>query len=145
MKKYVAQPDGTYAEYDDQSAEYLALKALPTDIRPVFLAASNTAVKAYFDAQTAKLAESLKIKEVSNRQFKEALIRQGKDDAAEATIAGLPSGTPEEIASKKIVTNLYYNSNTFQRENQTLLAFAPALGLNTPADIDAFFAYAATL
>jgi hypothetical protein len=142
---YIAQPDSTFAAVADQSPEHLSLKALPATVRPVFLTASNKAVKTFLDTQAAANAEAFKIKEVSNRQFKEALIRQGKDEVAEATIAGLPSGTPAEIASKKIVTNLYYNSNTFHRENQTLLAFAPALGLNTSADIDAFFAYAATL
>lgn len=143
--KYVAQPDGTFAAFDEASDLYAQLRALPADTRPTFLAASNAAVKAYLLAQDAYVAEAGKLKEVSNRQFKEALIRQGKDDAAETTVNGLPSGTPEEVAAKKVVANLYYNSNSFQRNNPTLLSFAPALGLNSPAEIDAFFAYAATL
>ena len=49
--KYIAQPDGSYAAIDETSELYTALKALPAETRPVFLAESNAAVKAYFAAQ----------------------------------------------------------------------------------------------
>lgn len=110
----------TKAEYDEQEAKRAA-------------------------AEAAAKAEAAKPKEVTARQFKEALILKGKDEVAEAAIASMPESTVAEKTTKKVVKNLYYTSNNFQKSNPTLLAFAPVIGLNTPAEIDAFFAFAAAL
>lgn len=49
--KYIAQPDGRYAEFDEASDAYAAIQALPAESKPAFLSATNAGVKAYFVAQ----------------------------------------------------------------------------------------------
>ena len=131
--KYIAQPDGTYAGYDETSDLYAALKALPAEVRPTFLAESNAAVKAYFAAQVKPISQ------VTARQAHEALIRKGLIDNIRNAIAGTPDPVEQAIA-----VNWFEKSNSFERDNKTLKAIAGAIGL-TPGDIDNLFKYASTL
>lgn len=146
--QYLKQPDGSIISF---------VPAFVTNDKgekiQVTAASGEETTKAAYDKQEAKRekekaaaqAEAAKPKEVTARQFKEALILKGKDEAAEATIASMPESTDAEKLKKKVVKNLYFTSNYFERNNTTLLAFAPFLGLSTPTEIDAFFAFAAGL
>lgn len=131
--KYIAQPDGSYAAIDETSELYPALKALPTETRPVFLAESNAAVKAYFAAQV-KLITS-----VTARQAHEALIRKNLIDNIRNAIAKIADPVEQAVAD-----NWFEKSNTFERNNETLKAVAGSIGLKAN-DIDNLFKYAATL
>ena len=131
--KYIAQPDGTYAAIDETSELYTALKALHAETRPVFLAESNTAVKAYFAAQVKPITS------VTARQAHEALIRNGLIDNIRNAIAKIADPIEQAIAN-----NWFEKSNSFERSNETLKAVAGSIGLKAN-DIDNLFKYAATL
>jgi hypothetical protein len=131
--KYVVQPDGTVAAFDESSDAYLALIAVPKDRRPVFLAETDKVVKAALAAAVPV------VKSITLRQGTEALIRRGLYDAIVKAIAGTSDSMERQLAD-----NWFRNSNNFERDNATLKAIAGGIGL-TPNDIDNLFAYAATL
>jgi hypothetical protein len=133
--KYIAQPNGSYAALDTTSELYTQLSALPTDRRPVFLPASDEGVKAFFAAQT----EAAKVKSVTARQGHEALIRQGLYDNVVNAINGI-----EDAKERQLAYNWFERSNTFNRDNATLIALTKTLNL-TSGDVDNLFAFAATL
>jgi hypothetical protein len=131
--KYVVQPDGTVAAFDEKSELYAQLSALPKATRPVFLADTDKVVKAALAAAVPV------VKSVTLRQGTEALIRKGLYDAIVKAIAGTSDPMERQLAD-----NWFRNSNTFERDNATLKAIAGGIGLK-PNDIDNLFAYAATL
>jgi hypothetical protein len=133
--KYVLQPDGTVAAFDEKSELYAQLSALPKATRPVFLAETDKVVKAFLAAQ----AEAAKPKAVTARQAHEALIRKGLADNIRNAIAGIPDPVEQAVAD-----NWFNRSNSFERDNETLKAISKAIGL-TAGDVDNLFAYAATL
>jgi hypothetical protein len=133
--KYIAQPNGTYTAFDEASDAYAALQALPVDRRPTFLSATSEEVKAYLAAQ----AEAAKPKSITARQAHEALIRKGLRDNIVNAITGIPDPVEQALAD-----NWFQRSNTFERNNETLVSIAGAIGL-TSNDVDNLFAYAATL
>ena len=132
--KYVAQPDGSYAGYDETSALYAALKALPAEVRPTFLAESNAAVKAYFAAQ----AETEKPKEVTMRQARLALLQAGLLDKATTIIAGMPS--PQKQAAEIE----WEYSNSLKQSQPLVGQIGAALSLDIAA-LDALFLAASKL
>jgi hypothetical protein len=99
------------------------------------LTASNPGVKAYLAAQ----AEAAKPKSITARQAHEALIRKGLRDNIVNAIAGIPDPVEQALAD-----NWFQRSNTFERNNETLVSIAGAIGLSSN-DVDNLFAYAATL
>ena len=125
--KYIAQPDGSYAAIDETSELYTALKALPAETRPVFLAESNAAVKAYFAAQ----AETAKPKEVTMRQAR--LL-----DKVMAAIAGMQSPQKEAAEIE------WEYSNSLKRSQPLVVQLGAALGLNAAA-VDELFLTASKL
>jgi hypothetical protein len=132
--KYIKQLDGAYAAYDESSSAFVALSALPSDRKPVFLAASSAEVTAYLSAQ----AEAAKPKEVTMRQARLALLQAGLLDGVIAAIAGMPS--PQKQAAEIE----WEYSNSLKRSQPLVSQLGAALGLNT-AQLDALFLTASTL
>lgn len=83
--KYIAQPDGSYAAYDESSEAFKLLNTLPKDRRPVFIDEKDAGVMAYF----AKQAEAAKAFEAKQANKKSALEKLAK-------VAGL---TDDELAA----------------------------------------------
>ena len=130
--KYIAQPDGTYAGYDETSELYAALKALPAEVRPTFLAESSAAVKAYFAAQAEAQAKAAKPKEVTMRQARLALLQAGLLDKVTAAIANMPSPKKEAAQIE------WEYSNSLKRSQPLTVELGAVLGLDTDA-LDALF------
>jgi hypothetical protein len=131
--KYVAQPDGTYAGFDESSELFAQLSALPKTTRPVFLADTDKGVKAYFSAQ----AEAAKPQRVTMRQARLALLEAGLLDNVQKIIAGMQG---VEGAAARIE---WEYSSEMVRTQPLVETMAAALKLK-PADIDALFLSAST-
>jgi hypothetical protein len=127
--KYIKQSDGTIASVVPEVEEALVAAGIK------LLSATSPEVKAYF----AELAEKSKVKQVTARQGHEALIRQGLYDNVVNAINGISDAKERQLAY-----NWFERSNSFNRDNATLLALTKTLGL-TDNDVDNLFAFAATL
>jgi hypothetical protein len=132
--KYIAQPDGTYAGYDESAAVFAALNGLPVGRRPTFLDATDAGVVAYLAAQ----AEAAKPKEVTMRQARLALLQAGLLDSVNTAIAGMTG------AQKAAAEIEWEYSNSLKRSQPLVAQLGAALGLNT-TQLDALFLTAATL
>jgi hypothetical protein len=132
--KYVLQTGGTYAAFDETSDTYTSLLALPKDVRPVFLAATDKGVKAFIALQ----AEAAKPKRVTMRQARLALMQAGLLDNVQNAMAGMQGveGTAARIE--------WEYSNEMSHGQPLIVSMASVLKL-TDADVDALFLTASRL
>jgi hypothetical protein len=131
--KYIAQPDGLFAAFDESSELFAQLSELPKERRPVFLSESSKEVKAYFAAQ----AEAAKPVSVTMRQARLALLEAGLLDNVQNLVAGMQG---VEGAAARIE---WEYSSTMVRSQPLVASLAAALKLKS-ADVDALFLSAST-
>lgn len=75
---------------------------------------------------------------VTRIQMRDALIDAGLTDSIEATIAGMPETTDEELIEKKKMEEWWNHAPNFRRDNARIATMQAALGL-TDAEVDDLF------
>lgn len=84
------------------------------------------------------------IPNISLRQCRELLLLTGRFDDVVSILDSLPTTTPEEISTKKILTNYWEHSTEFERDHKYMSLITDSLGM-TEEEVDSFFIEASKL